>query len=130
MNDLVRRLTEEQRVIASLRPERTVEELKAAIDREYVHVKFTETRGGTELGVPLDQEASDVSSADFEAGTGSVRIVGDLTLDYVKVRCHATIDLATLEGTGRLEVLEDEAESPPPPAAKAGEEGQEASGVN
>lgn len=130
MNDLVQRLTKDQHVIASLRPEATLEQLKAAIDREYVHVKFTETRGGTELGVPLDEEASDVDSADFEAGTGTIKIVGDLTLDYVKVRCHATIDLATLEGTGRLEILEDEAEAPPPADDAGGGSAEASGGVN
>jgi hypothetical protein len=118
MNDLVQRLTEPQRVVASLRPEATVEAFKAAIDRGYVHIKFTETRGGTELGVRLDPEASDVASADYEAGTGEVKVVGTLILDYVRVRLHATIDLATLEGTGRLEILE-EVEPGAPVAAAA-----------
>jgi hypothetical protein len=111
VNDLVQRLTREQHVVASLRPETTVQAFKEALDRRYVHIKFTETRGGTELGVPLDEAASDLSAADFEAGTGSVRVVGNLTLDYVKVRLHADVDLSTLEGTGRLEVLEDEAQA-------------------
>lgn len=119
MNDLVQRLTQEQHVVASLRPETTVQAFKEALDRRYVHIKFTETRGGTELGVPLDEEASDLSGADFDNGTGKVRVVGDLTLDYVKVRLHSTIDLATLEGTGRLEVLEDEPQPEAEPASAA-----------
>lgn len=114
MNDLVQRLTREQHVVAGLRPEATLAAFREALDRKYVHVKFTETRGGTELGVRLDDQASDLSGADFDGGSGSVTVVGDLTLDYVKVRLHATIDLSTLEGTGRLEVLEDE----PQPAAE------------
>ncbi|HBL25261.1 MAG TPA: MbtH domain protein [Acidobacteria bacterium] len=107
MNDLVQRLTQEQEIVASLRPETTVAGLKAAVDRGYVHCKFTQTRGGTELGIPLDKERSDLSKADWENGTGSLLIVGELTLDYTKVRFHGTIDLATLAGTGRLEPLED-----------------------
>lgn len=108
MNELVQRLTEEQPVQASLRPAATMENFKAAIDRGYVHILFPGTKGGTELGVELDPEASDLSSADFAAGTGEVSVVGDLVLDYVKVRLHARIDLPGLEGLGRLEVLEDE----------------------
>jgi len=38
---------------------------------------------------------------------GSVKIVGELILDYTRVRFHGTIELATLRGTGRLEPLED-----------------------
>jgi hypothetical protein len=82
-------------------------ELKAAIDRKYVHVKFTETRGGTELGFPLDEERSDLSSADWEAGKGSVHLEGELNLDGVPVRCVADIDLTTVEGKGHLEILEE-----------------------
>jgi hypothetical protein len=107
VNDLVQRLTKEQEVEASLRPEPTLQYFKAAVDRGYVHVKFTQTRGGTELGVRLDPERSDLKNADWENGTGSVTVVGELTLDYVKVRCHATIDLATLKGTGYLVPLEE-----------------------
>lgn len=107
MNDLVQRLTEEQPIEASLRPEANLENLKAAVDRRYVHVKFPGTRGGTELGIPLDESASDISAADFAAGTGALKIVGELVLDYTRVRFHGTLDLASLKGTGRLEPLED-----------------------
>jgi hypothetical protein len=105
MNDLVQRLSHDQPIVASLRPEPTAEAFKAAIDRGYVHVLFTETRGGTELGVRIDPARLDLSSADWERRTGTARLAGELVLDYVRVRCHAAIDLATLAGTGRLEPL-------------------------
>jgi uncharacterized protein YbdZ (MbtH family) len=93
-------------VEAGLRPEKTVKLFKEAIDRNYVHVKFTKTRGGTELGFRLDREACDFNLADFDHGSGAVHVEGNLTLDYVKVRCVADIDLATLEGKGHLEKVE------------------------
>jgi uncharacterized protein YbdZ (MbtH family) len=96
-------------VEVGLRPEKTVKLFKEAIDRNYVHIKFTKTRGGTELGVRLDREASDFSQADFSNGNGTVHVEGTLTLDYVKVRCIADIDLSTLEGTGHLEKVETQA---------------------
>lgn len=89
-------------VEVGLRPERTVKLFKEAIDRNYVHIKFTATKGGTELGVKLDQEACDFSQADFESGVGTVHVEGELTLDFVDVRCVADIGLGTLEGKGRL----------------------------
>jgi hypothetical protein len=108
MNDLVERLSTGRHPIeASLRPERTVAELKECLDRGYVHVRFTQTRGGTELGVPVDRQLSDLSGADFDKGEGRITVVGALSLDYVKVRCFAEIDLATLEGQGWLEPLPD-----------------------
>ena len=80
-------------------------ELKEAIERRYVHVLFTETRGGTELGFGLDETRSDLSKADWEAGEGSVHLEGTLTLDGVPVRCVADLDVATVEGEGHLEIL-------------------------
>ncbi len=108
MNELVQKLTQEQPVIVSLRPEPNVEAFKAAVDRGYVLVKFTETRGGTELGVRIDPERSDLSGGDFANGRGSIKIAGELILDYVRVRCHANLDIEKLAGTGHLEILEDE----------------------
>jgi core binding factor beta subunit len=109
MDDLVLRLSQKQQKIeASLRPERTLKELKASVERDYVHVKFTETRGGTELGVRLDRQACNFANANFDSGEGSLHIEGDLSLNYVKVRCVCDIDLATLDGIGRLIILEND----------------------
>ena len=94
-------------VEASVRPERTAQRFKESIDRGYFHIKFTETRGGTELGVRLDPAACDYSNADFEYGVGSVLLEGSLTLDYVRVRCVADIDLNTLAGNGHLVKVEE-----------------------
>jgi uncharacterized protein YbdZ (MbtH family) len=86
----------------SLRPQSSPAALSEAIDRGYVFVRFTGTRGGTELGVELDRAASDLAAADYEAGSGQISLVGDLTLDFEPVRCVAEIDLATMSGNGRL----------------------------
>ncbi len=107
MNELVQRLsTGKHPVEASLRPDKTASALKECIDRGYVNIRFTNTRGGTDLGVRLDPEASNFNEANFEHQTGKVHLVGNLTLNYVKVRCIAGIDLRTLEGKGRLEPVE------------------------
>ena len=109
MNDLVRRLLQGNHPVeVSLRPERTVEGLKAAIDRGYVHIKFTGTRGGTELGFTIDNDLSILSTGDFNAKTGLIKLCGDLTLDYERVRCIAEIGLETLQGQGHLELLAGE----------------------
>jgi uncharacterized protein YbdZ (MbtH family) len=104
---LVERLCEgDHAVEVGLRPEKTLKLFKEAIDRDYVHIKFTQTKGGTELGFRLDRSASDFSAADFENGVGTVHVEGNLTLDYVKVKCVADIDLSMLEGKGRLVKVE------------------------
>lgn len=108
MNELTERLTVDQPIImGGANP--TVEELRERTgEMGYVLVKFTQTRGGTELGFPLDRDKTDLSGANFDEGTGSVHVEGNLILNDDPVRCIANIDLATLKGTGRL-ALEEKA---------------------
>jgi len=108
MNELTQRLTVNQPIImGGANP--TVEELRNRVgEMGYVLVKFTETRGGTELGFPLDRGVTDLSEADFDNGTGTAHVEGNLILNDDPVRCIADIDLATLKGTGRL-ALEEKA---------------------
>lgn len=109
MNDLVKRLSEGSHPVeVSLRPERTMKLFREMLDREYLLVKFTQTRGGTELGFKLDKSRSDLTQADLQAETGKLRVSGELTLDYVPVRVVADIDLPSLEGQGHLEILGEE----------------------
>ncbi len=101
--NLVERLAEgDHAVEVSLRPERTFKLFKEAIDRDYLHIKFIQTKGGTEIGFRLDRASSDFSKANLEDGTGTAHVEGNLTLDYTKVKCVADIDLSVLSGTGRL----------------------------
>lgn len=108
MDELVQRLSEGEHPVVTGRAE-SAEGLKESIDRGYVLIKFTETKGGTELGVRLDESAIDLSKADFSQANGTVHLEGNLTLNYVRVRCIADIDLATLAGVGHLEIIEEEA---------------------
>lgn len=104
MDDLVARLSQGcHRVELSLRPERTLEILRERFDLGHVHIRFTETRGGTELGVRLDRKSSDT---EIDIAKGTIHLEGTLTLNYVPVRCIADIDLKTFEGQGHLELAE------------------------
>lgn len=106
-DDLVQRLcTGTHPVEVILRPEQSAQALKACIDLGYVHVKFVNTRGGTELGLRLDHSTTDLGQANFAQQSGTVHLVGGLTLNYMKVRCIADIDLVTLTGQGHLEPIE------------------------
>jgi hypothetical protein len=79
--------------------------LRERIDLGHVMVRFPETRGGTELGVRFDPKTLELFGCDLNAGTGRLPLRGDLTLDGTRVRVHADIDLASMRGRGRLEVL-------------------------
>jgi len=108
MSELVQKLSQGSHPLeVSVRPQPTVKALKESLDRGYVLVKFTGTRGGTELGIPVDRERTDLTNADFERETGRLTLVGSLSLDWVNVRCVADIDLASLQGQGHLEPLAD-----------------------
>ena len=104
MSELVNKLAAGKHPVeAVLRPNRTPEAFKESIQRGYVHVKFTDTIGGTELGVNLETDGVDYQQADFEKGQGQISVKGSLTLDYVPVKCFAVIELADLKGYGWLE---------------------------
>ena len=122
MSDLVQRLATGEHPITSGGPDPSVQRLKEAIDRKYVHIKFTQTKGGTDLGVRLDEEACSFDQADFENSTGKIHVEGTLTLDYVPVRCVADLDLDSLDGTGHLVIVD----TPPDEESAETEESAEA----
>ena len=103
MNELVEKLTQGQHPVVAQRS-KDVNEFKAQIDRKFVLLKVTDTQGGTELGFQLNE--SRLADADFDQGTGTVHLVGDLMLDYVKLEMVADVDLSNLEGTGQLVLTE------------------------
>jgi hypothetical protein len=106
MSELVRKLSQgDQKIEVSIRPDRTPKALLGCIRKGYVHLKFPETQGGTDLYIPLDIAETRLNDANFETGTGSIELIGKLALDYEDVKCRAVIDLATMNGYGRLEPL-------------------------
>jgi hypothetical protein len=107
MNELTERLAAGDHPVTVGGPQPSAEDLQRRIaDFGWVHIRFTGTRGGTELGIPLDLEACDLSQADFENARGKAHFEGELTLNYDRVRCVADIDLETLNGTGHLVPVE------------------------
>jgi hypothetical protein len=108
MDELVQRLSQGDHPVAVGGPRPTLEEFEKRIkEMGYVFIKFTATQGGTDLGVRVDKDATNLSQANFAEATGTAHVEGTLTLNYVKVRCIADIDLSTLSGTGHLVVLEE-----------------------
>ena len=103
MFDLVQYLANGSHPVVVGGPEPSLDDLKERLNTMlYAFVKFTDTQGGTDLGVAVDPESTDLSGANFESATGTVHIEGTLTLDFVHVRCVAEIDLATMAGSGHL----------------------------
>jgi hypothetical protein len=108
MDELVERLSQGDHPVTVGGPKPSLEEFRKRVeDMGYVFIKFTGTRGGTDLGVRVDKSATDLSQARFDLAAGVAHVEGTLTLNYVKVRCIADIDLETLNGTGHLMALEE-----------------------
>lgn len=103
MENLVERLSGGPHPIIMGGPCQSAQELNNRLtDVGYVFIKFTETKGGTDLGVRVDHTATYLDEADFLAGNGKVHIEGTLTLNFTPVRCIANLDVASLSGQGYL----------------------------
>lgn len=104
MNNLVEKLTTAQQIQAN-KPDLSGKGLKERIDLGYVHILFKET--DTELCIKLNKEHCHIDSADFENNTGTVHLEGGITLNYETVKCIADINLANMQGQGRLVSLNE-----------------------
>ncbi|MNC25500.1 hypothetical protein D3C76_198800 [compost metagenome] len=111
MDDLVQRLSSGPQPVIVGGPCLSARDLGTRLtDIGYVFIKFTETKGGTDLNLRVDPAATRLDEADFTAGTGRIHIEGTLALNFIPVRCVADIDVASLSGLGWL--LAEMSESP------------------
>lgn len=108
INELVQRLSEGKHEVVIGHRDESYEEIKQRIEDGYIHIKFTQTKGGTELGINVDLNNTNLKELDFNKGEGLLHIEGTTNLNYNAVRCIADIDLATRKGEGCLQVVEEE----------------------
>jgi len=108
INELVKRLSEGKHEVVIGHRDEPYEEIKERIEGGYIHIKFTKTRGGTELGINVDLNSTNVKDLDFTKGEGLLHIEGTTNLNYNAVRLIADIDLASRKGEGYLEVVSEE----------------------
>jgi len=118
MNELVEFLCTGDHPVEVSSREKTREGIKEAVALGQVLVMFTDTRGGTEIGIPVDPDRSELRGLEGDNGPAEIRLVGDLTLDYVPVTCVARIDLTTMKGEGHLELREEQAQPQPEVVSK------------
>ncbi len=112
MDELVERLSIGKHPVVFEKQSKEIQEVKhRLVELKFVFVKFTNTRGGTELGINVEDNLTCLDEANLEKGTGNIHIAGWCILNYHKVRCIADINLATREGVGYLEVLDNSEEA-------------------
>ena len=108
INELVQRLSEGKHEVIIGHRDEPYEEIKQRIEDGYIHIKFTQTRGGTELGINIDLNSTNLKELNFYKGIGVLHIEGTTNLNYNQVRCVADINLETRKGEGYLQVIEKE----------------------
>jgi hypothetical protein len=103
MDELTQKLTSGTHPVTVGGPQPSLEDFRRRVEElGYAFIKFTGTRGGTDLGVRLDRAACSIDAAAFDEAGGSVHLEGTLILNDDPVRCIADIDTSTLDGAGHL----------------------------
>jgi hypothetical protein len=108
MDELVARLSQGKHKVSIGERGESYQEIKERINKGFFHVKFTETRGGTELGISVDLEKTNVNTISLESGL--LHIEGTTNLNYEDVRLIADIQMADKSGYGYLAVEPSKAE--------------------
>jgi uncharacterized protein YbdZ (MbtH family) len=89
-------------VRVGLDPEASFEAFLEAVGRGYVVVEFTDTRGGTRLGFPIDRKTSAIGDSSTKTLSDHLHLEGTLRLNGTAVRCIINLESGSLIGTGRL----------------------------
>ena len=111
INELVKRLSEGKHEVVIGHRDEPYEEIKERIEDGYIHIKFTQTRGGTELGINVDLNSTNIQDLDFTKGEGLLHIEGTTNVNYNAVKLIADIDLASRKGEGYLQIISSNTEN-------------------
>jgi uncharacterized protein YbdZ (MbtH family) len=80
--------------------------LRDRLEIGYLHVFFPDTRGGTEIGVKLDAETSNIALEQIAKGN-DINLRGHLVLDDIAAVCQIRLHPSDLVGRGGLSALDD-----------------------
>jgi hypothetical protein len=106
MDNLVKKLSiGKHPVVFEIRTKGIQQIKERLVTLKFVFIKFTNTEGGTELGLHVDNVLTSFDETIFASSAGVIHIVGTCELNYHKVRCIADIELATKKGIGYLEII-------------------------
>ena len=66
INELVQRLSKGKHEVVIGHRDESYEEIKQRIEDGYIHIKFTQTKGGAELGINVDLNNTNLKELDFK----------------------------------------------------------------
>lgn len=102
MNDVVEFLTQGLHPIEFETRTSNYDDIKNRIQKGFVYVKFTDTRGGTELGINVDSTKTSNFEDCLSNGQNMLHLEGVCKLNYKPVRCIIDVNVSTRKGEGRL----------------------------
>lgn len=108
ISELVKKLSKNKHEVVIGHRNESYEEIKQRIEEGFIHIKFTQTNGGTELGINVDLNNTNVKELNFAQPKGILHIEGTTNLNFNKVRCITDIDLLSRKGSGYLQIIEEE----------------------
>lgn len=90
-------------VVIGYRNESDVE-LAESLKDHYIHIKFSNTQGETELGISIDPNLSNIDEFLDHPNQGIFHIAGRTILDSEPILCTAQIDKKTRKGTADVQL--------------------------
>jgi hypothetical protein len=80
------------------------EELAESLKDRYIHIKFPNTQGETELGISIDPNLSNIDEFLDHPDQGTLHIAGRTVLDSQPILCSVQINKKTREGIADVQL--------------------------
>lgn len=93
-------ISKQQPVRVVLKPEETLEEFVACMERKFVNLLFTDTKGGTEIGITITETS--LKADEIHNSAEIFTLQGECSLNFEKIKVK--VDLALKDFTGSAEV--------------------------
>lgn len=90
-------------VCVILKPEKTLDELIQCFKRKFINLEFTDTKGGTEIGINIGPNSTNENEINHL--TKEVYIEGELYMNFVKVKVESNIKVCDFSGFGSLKII-------------------------
>jgi len=87
-----------------LKPKETLDEFISCMERGFLNVLFSDTQGGTEVGIVISQ--SSLEYGDIDQSTQNISIQGECGLNFNKIKISMELSLTDYTGLAQVRILE------------------------